>query len=170
MPEVLGAFADAARAREGQLARRSATSVRTALGLLLLCLLMPSCGLTRQSMDIDYNDRRLNEGLENLLHQRKSGRLSDFTGWRWDEVHLFHEYTDREFIEKTVGAPVIKSNFFESKASLLVFEDRGKLVKAVGVAADYLRGQDHRVSWPADVMLQPWGAGFLELTLPSAGG
>jgi hypothetical protein len=121
-------------------------------------------------MDIDYNDHRLNEGLASLLHQGKSGRLSDFTSWRWDEVHLFHEYTDREFIEKTVGAPVIRSNFFQSKASLLVFEDHGKPVKAVGVAADYLRGQDHRVSWPADVMLQPCCGGFLQQTLPPAGG
>lgn len=147
-----------------------ATPIRIALSLLLLCLLMTSCGLTRQSMDIDYNDRRLNDGLENLLHQGKSGRLSDFTGWRWDEVHLFHEWDDREFIEKTVGAPVIRSNVFESKASLLVFEENGKPVKAVGVSGDYLRGEDHRVSWPVDVMLQPWGAGFLRLTLPSAGG
>lgn len=121
-------------------------------------------------MDIDYNDQRLNEGLANLVDQRKSGRLSDFTSWPWDEVHLFHEYTEREFIERTVGAPVIKSNFFQSKASLLVFENHGKPVKTIGIPADYLRGQDHRVSWPADVMLQPWGAGFLQLTLQSAGG
>lgn len=121
-------------------------------------------------MDIDYDDQRLNDGLESLLHQGKSGRLSDFTTWRWDEVHLFHEWDDREFIEKTVGAPVIRAKFFESKASLLVFEDHGKPVKAVGVSGDYLRGQDHRVSWPADVVLQPLGTGALQLTLPSAGG
>ncbi len=147
-----------------------AAPIRSALSVLLLCMLVTSCGLTRQSMHIDYNDQRLNDGLADLLHQGKSGRLSDFTSWPWDEVHLFHEYTEREFIEKTVGAPVIRSNFFESKASLLVFEDHGKPVKAVGIAADYLRGQDHRVSWPADVMLQPWGGGYLQLTLPSAGG
>lgn len=147
-----------------------ATPIRGALSVLLLCMLVTSCGLTRKSMDIDYNDQRLNNGLESLLHQGKSGRLSDFTSWPWDEVHLFHEYTEREFIEKTVGAPVIRSNFFESKASLLVFEDHGKPVKAAGVSGDYLRGQDHRVSWPADVVLQPWGGGFLQLTLPSAGG
>lgn len=170
MPEVVGAFAEAARAREGQVVRRLVTLVRTALGLLLLCLVVTSCGLMRRSMDIDYNDQRLNEGLANLVHQGKSGRLSDFTSWPWDEVHLFHEYTEREFIEKTVGAPVVKSNFFQSKASLLVFEDHGQPVKAVGIAADYLRGQGHRVSWPVDVILQPWGGGFLQLTLPPAGG
>ncbi len=147
-----------------------ATPIRTALSLLLLCFWLTSCEFTRKSMDIDYNDQRLNNGLESLLHQGKSGRLSDFTSWPWDEVHLFHEYTERDFIEKPVGAPVIRSNFFQSKASLLVFENHGKPVKAVGVSGDYLRGQDHRVSWPVDVMLQPWGAGFLQLTLPSAGG
>ncbi|ORA79673.1 hypothetical protein BST28_11085 [Mycolicibacter kumamotonensis] len=73
MPEVVGAFAEAARAREGQVVRRLVTLVRTALGLLLLCLVVTSCGLMRRSMDIDYNDQ-------------------------------FHEHTEREFIEKTVGA------------------------------------------------------------------
>jgi hypothetical protein len=117
-------------------------------------------------MDINYNDQRLNNGLESLLHQAKSGRLSDFTTWNWDEVHLFHEHTDRDFIEETVGAPVIRSKFYDSKASLLVFEESERPVKAIGVSGDYLRGKDRRVSWPADVMLEPWRAGFLQLTLP----
>lgn len=100
--------------------------------VVLLCLLLAGCGVFRKSMDIDYNDHRLNEGLQSLLHQKKSGKLSDFTSWTWDEVHLFHEFTDREFIEKTVGAPVIKSKFYDSKASLLIFEDHGKRVKPSG--------------------------------------
>lgn len=79
------------------------TLIRIALSLLVLCCAVTSCELTRQSMDIDYNDQPINEGLANLVDQRKSGRLSDFTAWSWDEVHLFHEYTEREFIEKTVG-------------------------------------------------------------------
>jgi hypothetical protein len=88
----------------------------------------------------------------------------DFTGWSWDEVHLFHEYSDRDFIEKTVEEPVIKSKIYDSKASLLVFEDQGRPVKAIGVSGDYLRAQDTRVSWPATVMLEPMGTGYLQLT------
>ncbi|WP_139334903.1 hypothetical protein [Mycobacterium sp. GA-1841] len=57
-------------------------------------------------MDIDYNDQTLNDGLEMLPHQNKSGRLSRLTSSEWDEVHLFHEYTSREFIEQAVGSPV----------------------------------------------------------------
>jgi hypothetical protein len=159
-----------------------ATAIRMVLSAILLCFLTTSCGLTRQSMDIDYNNQRLNDsttqrlndsttqrlndGLESLLHQQKSGRLSDFTAWNWDEVHLFHEHTDREFIEETVGAPVIRGDYYDSKASLLVFEDDGTPVKAVGISGEYLRADGHRVSWPADVMLEPLGTGALQLTLP----
>jgi hypothetical protein len=73
---------------------------------MLLGFLTASCKLTRQSMDIDYNDQRLNDGLESVLRQKKSGQLSDFTTSNWDEVHLFHEHTDREFIEETVSTSV----------------------------------------------------------------
>ena len=144
----------------------STAPIRIALAVMLLCFLMTSCGLTRQSMDVDYNDQRLNEGLEGLVRQGKSGKLGDFTAWSWDEVHLFHEFSERKFIEETVGGPVIRGDFYDSKASLLVFEDNGKPVKAIGVSGDYLRGAGGRVSWPADVRLEPSGAGFLQLTLP----
>ncbi|MEV0672308.1 hypothetical protein [Mycobacterium sp. NPDC050441] len=121
----------------------------------------------RQSMDVDYNDQRMNKGLARLVDSNTTGKLSDFTSWDWDEVHLFHEYTDREFIEETVGAPVIKSDFFQSKASLLVFEDNGKPVKAIGIPGDYLRGDDHRVTFPVDAMLDPQGGGYLIVTAPA---
>lgn len=118
-------------------------------------------------MDIDYNDQKLNDGLERLLHEKKTGRLSDFTSWDWDEVHLFHENSERDFIEKTVGAPVIKDRFYNSKASLLIFELNGQPVKAAGISGDYLRGENFRVTWPTDVMLRPEGGGYLTLTLPA---
>ncbi|WP_234790213.1 hypothetical protein [Mycolicibacterium fortuitum] len=144
---------------------------RVALCVLLLCFSLTSCDLTkqamRQSMDIDYNDQKLNDGLEGLLHDKKSGRLSDFTSWEWDEVHVFHENSERAFIEKTVGAPVIKDRFYNSKASLLIFELNGNPVKAAGISGDYVRGENFRVTWPADVMLRPEGGGYLTLTLPN---
>lgn len=128
------------------------------------CSLVAGCGLIRPSMDVDYDDQRLNDGLQSLVQHGESARLSDFTAWSWDEVHLFHEFDEREFIEKTVGAPVIKSNIYGSKASLLVFEDKGTPVKAIGVSGDYLRAQGHQVTWPATVVLTPKGTGFLEMT------
>ncbi|MCW1822341.1 MULTISPECIES: hypothetical protein [Mycolicibacterium] len=137
----------------------------------LLCLSLTGCDLVgqalRPSMDIDYNDQRLNDGLESLLHEKKTGRLSDFTSWDWDEVHLFHEYTSRESIEKTVGSPVIKSSSYDSQASLLVFEQNGKPIKAAGVEGDYLRSQGHRATFPADVIVEPWGDGYLMLAVPA---
>ncbi len=118
-------------------------------------------------MDIDYNDQRLNDGLVMLLDENKSARLSDFTSWDWDEVHLFNEYSEREYIEKVVGAPVIKSKFLNSKANLLVFELNGKPVKAAGVSPDFLRPEDHRVTFPANTVLKPSGGGILMLTVPA---
>ncbi|CDO31790.1 hypothetical protein BN979_04606 [Mycolicibacterium vulneris] len=145
--------------------------MRTALIVLVLCLSVTSCDLVRQamrpSMDIDYNDQRLNDGLEILLHEKKSGRLSEFTSWDWDEVHLFHEYTSRESIEEIVGSPVIKSSSYDSQASLLIFENNGKPIKAAGISGDYLRSEDHRATFPADVIVQPWGGGYLMLTIPT---
>lgn len=147
------------------------SALRVALSVLLLCFSLTSCDLvrqaTRQSMDIDYNDQRLNDGLVMLLDENKSARLSDFTSWDWDEVHLFNEYSEREYIEKVVGAPVIKSKFLNSKANLLVFELNGKPVKAAGVSPDFLRPEDHRVTFPANTVLKPSGGGILMLTVPA---
>ena len=52
-----------------------------------------------------------------------------------------------------------------SGMSLLVFEDDGKVVDTVTVTGDYLRAD--RLSWPSDVIVEPWGSGFLKLTEPS---
>lgn len=146
------------------------SAVRVTVSVLLLCFSLTSCDLARQamrqSMDIDYNDQKLNDGLESLLHQKKTGRLSEFTSWDWDEVHLFHEHSRRDFIEETVGAPVIKNDFYDSKASLLIFELNGEPVKAAGISGDYLRGADLRVTWPTDVVLRPEGGGYLTLMMP----
>lgn len=118
-------------------------------------------------MDVDYNDQRMNKGLAHLVETNTKAELREFTSWDWDEVHLFHEYTEREFIEETVGAPVIQSDFFESKASLLIFENGGKPVKAIGIPGDFLKGDNYRVSFPADALLDPQGGGYLTLTVPT---
>ncbi|WP_244438604.1 hypothetical protein [Mycolicibacterium septicum] len=148
------------------------SAVGVTLSVLLLCFSLTSCDLVRQamrqSMDIDYNDQRLDSGLRTLLHENKSARLSDFTSWDWDEVHLFNEYSEREYIEKVVGAPVIKSKFLNSKANLLVFELNDKPVKAAGITPDFLRPEDHRVTFPANVVLKPAGGGTLMLTVPAS--
>jgi len=139
-------------------------AVRAALCVLIVLVTVTGCGMLRKSMDIDYNDRRLNDGLESALHTGRSARLSDFTSWQWDEVHLFNEHTPRDYIEQVVGAPVIKADYYDSKATLLIFENRGQPVKAAGISGDYLRGADNRVTFPADATVAPYGGGFLQLT------
>ncbi|MDA2889544.1 hypothetical protein PDG61_01335 [Mycolicibacterium sp. BiH015] len=140
--------------------------LRRTFWTLLVILAAAGCTVFRGAMDIDYNDQRLNGGLESVLHTGQPARLSDLTSWEWDEVHLFHEFSEREFIQTTVGEPVIKADFYGSKASLLVFENNGTPVKAVGISGDYLRGAHHEVTWNSDVIARPLGKGFVELTLP----
>ncbi|MDG4665496.1 hypothetical protein [Mycobacterium sp. 236(2023)] len=137
---------------------------RHLLCVLLIILAVTGCSMLRGSMDIDYNDQRLNAGLERVLSTGEPARLRDLTSWEWDEVHLFHEFSDREFIEETVGAPVIKADIYNSKASLLVFEKDGSPVKAAGISGDYLRGAGHEVTWNAEVVARPLGKGFVELS------
>lgn len=135
--------------------------------VLLAILAATGCTVFRGSMDIDYNDQALNDGLDSVLETGKPAPLRDFTSWEWDEVHLFNEHTPREFIEQTVGAPVIKDRYYGSKASLLVFEKDGAPVKATGISGDYLRGANHEVTWNSEVIARPLGKGFVELTLPA---
>lgn len=140
--------------------------LRRTFCVVLAILAATGCTIFRGSMDIDYNDQRLIEGLRGVRDSGEPARLSDLTDWQWDEVHLFHEFSDREFIETTVGEPVIKDKFYGSKASLLVFEKDGAPVKAAGISGDYLRGAHHEVTWNSDVIARPLGKGFIELTLP----
>ncbi len=119
-------------------------------------------------MDVDYNDQRMNDGLANLGEtstRANSAITRHGTGMR---STCFTNTQSGVSSKKTVGAPVIKSDFFQSKASLLVFEDNGKPVKAVGIPGDYLRGEDHRVSFAADAMLDPQGGGYLIVTVPAS--
>lgn len=140
--------------------------LRRAFCVLLVILAATGCSVLGGSMDIDYNDQALNDGLDGVLETGKPARLRDFTTWEWDEVHLFHEFSDRDFIEKTVGEPVIKDTFYGSKASLLVFEKGGTPVKAAGISGDYLRGAGHEVTWNSEVIARPLGKGFVELAYP----
>lgn len=144
---------------------RLLTLLRFALCVCVVVATAAGCTLMRKSMDIDYDDQRLNGGLQSVLDTGQRARLSDFTSWEWDEVHLFNEHAPRDYIEEVVGAPVIKADHYDSKASLLIFENEGRPVKAAGVSGDYLRRDDRRVSWPADVLVAPQGTGFLLLTL-----
>ena len=74
-----------------------------------------------------------------------------------------------------MGEPLIRGKFYQSAASLLVFEEQGRVVRAIGVTGDYLRGEgegtaagEPRFDFPADVIVEPWGNGALRLILPAS--
>lgn len=142
------------------------------LCVVLMCFVLVACGRGGQTVEIDYNDP-LAAKLGDLVDTGGSAELNTLTDFGWDEVHLFHEGASREVIEKAVGAPVIRGKYFESAASLLVFEEHGEVVRAIGVTGDYLRGQgedaasgEPRFDFPADVILERWGNGALQLRMP----
>ncbi|WP_235738140.1 hypothetical protein [Mycolicibacterium austroafricanum] len=82
------------------MASRLLMPIRIALCVFVMMMAATGCAALRKSMDIDYDDQRLNEGLRGVLHNGQTARLSDFTSWEWDEVHLFHEHTPRDFIDR----------------------------------------------------------------------
>jgi hypothetical protein len=65
-----------------------------------------------------------------------------------------------------VGDPVIKGDDSGPSVSLLVFEKDGKVVDSVTVTGDYLRAD--QPTWSSDVIVEPWGSGFMKLTQPAS--
>ncbi len=137
------------------------TLIRSWLCVALVCLAATSCAAPSR---LSFGDP-LREPLTELRDSGESGRLSDLTDFDWDEVSLFHEGTPRERIEQITGDPLIRDEYYFSSPTLLVFENHGKVVKAVPTGA-FLRSKEGRTTWPHDVLLEPWGDGFLGLTLP----
>ena len=142
-----------------QLSTLGAFWIRSWIGAVLVCTAVVGCGTVQQ-------DDPLESKLSELKAKGQTARLSDLTDFSWDEVHLFNEYTRREAIEKIVGSPVISADY-QAAGSLLVFEDRGKVVKTVTVGGDYLRADDY--TYGADVLVKPWGNGAMRLTAPTTG-
>ncbi len=128
-----------------------------------MCVILAGCGLGKPGVAIAYDDP-LETKLNYLVDHEDSARLSDLTDFDWDEVHLFNEGAPREAIEQIVGSPVRVGGSSLWSGSLLVFEKNDAIIKAVGISGGYLRA-DHP-SWPSDVLLEPWGLGYLRLTLP----
>lgn len=130
-----------------------------AAGVALACALFATgCGFFFTS-DEDPLEAELST-VKNGTHAVPLRDLTDFT---WDEVHLFNEYTQREFIEKTVGEPVISADRHMA-GSLLVFEEQGTVVRKVEVTGDYMRAKG--TTFGADVLAVPTGNGGLRLENP----
>ncbi|MDV3125297.1 hypothetical protein M1247_10275 [Mycobacterium sp. 21AC1] len=134
------------------------TRISRGIIALLACIAIAGCGVVK-------SDDPLESKLSELKANGQSAPLSELTDFSWDEVHLFNEHTRREAIEKIVGSPVISAGTHQS-GSLLVFEDRGAVVKTVTVGGDYLRADGY--TFGSDVLIEPWGNGAMRLTPPAA--
>lgn len=122
----------------------------------LLGALIAACGVVK-------SDDPLEAELATVKDGDQAVPLRDLTDFSWDEVHLFNEYTDKDIIEKVVGAPVISADY-HAAGSLFVFEDHGSVVKTVTVTGDYLRADGS--TFGADVLAVPNGSGALLLENP----
>jgi hypothetical protein len=122
-----------------------------------------ACVATACGLFFAADDDPLEAKLATVRDGSQSVPLRDLTDFGWDEVHLFNEYTDRAFIEKVVGEPVISADY-HAAGSLLVFEENGSVVKTVTVTGDYLRADNP--TFGADVLAAPNGSGALRLVPP----
>lgn len=137
------------------------TPLRRCLGAATVVASLLLTGCTPEAPDGPFEGR--------LSEVKKGGQttpLSDLTEFGWDEVHLFNEGTPQDVIENVVGSPVIGSGEHEN-GSLLVFEQDGKVVEKIELAADYLRADEF--TYGADVLVTPWGHDAMRLTTPGRG-
>lgn len=122
----------------------------------VLGTLLAACGIVE-------SDDPLETQLSTVRDGGQAVPLRDVTDFGWDEVHLFNEYTDKDVIENVVGEPVISADY-HAAGSLLVFEERGTVVKTVTITGDYLRADGN--TFGSDVLVVPNGAGALRLEDP----
>jgi hypothetical protein len=122
----------------------------------VLGTLLAACGIVE-------SDDPLETQLSTVRDGGQAVPLRGVTDFGWDEVHLFNEYTDKDVIENVVGEPVISADY-HAAGSLLVFEERGAVVKTVTITGDYLRADGN--TFGSDVLVVPNGAGALRLEDP----
>lgn len=137
-------------------------SLRLLLSALVI-VVVAGCGIIKHT-PAGQSDEPLEAKLSALKDSGETAPLSDLTDFSWDEVHLFNEETPRDQIEAVVGDPVVTGSDSGSNVSLLVFEQDGKVVDSVTVTGDYLRADSP--TFGADVLVEPWGSGFMKLVQP----
>lgn len=122
----------------------------------VLATVLAACGIIESDDPLEAQLSTVRDGGQPVA-------LRDVTDFGWDEVHLFNEYTDKDVIENVVGEPVISADH-HAAGSLLVFEERGAVVKTVTITGDYLRADGN--TFGADVLAVPNGAGAVRLEDP----
>ncbi|MGE2689038.1 hypothetical protein [Mycolicibacterium pulveris] len=140
------------------------TGLRMMLYAVLFCLAVAGCGLGGgPEVELTFDDP-LEAKLSEVAERSEPVRLRDLTDFEWDEVHIFYEGDSREEVEDVVGAPVFRDKFYGSSGSLMVFEDKDSVVKALALTGEQVRAD--RPTWSADVLVVPYGLGYLHLATP----
>ncbi|ANE83448.1 hypothetical protein A7U43_28460 (plasmid) [Mycobacterium adipatum] len=98
--------------------------------------------------------------LAGLRERNATAHLAYLTDFTWDTVFYFPEYTRRERVESVVGDGVIEGSDVPA-GGVLIFTESGNVIDTVFLHANYLRADKPR--WGADVLVRPWGAGFMRL-------
>lgn len=100
------------------------------------------------------HDAGLSEKFRDLSGSGGTARLADLTDFAWERVHVFSEGASAEQVERVVGEPVLGGKYYYDVGNLLVFEQDGKVAKAVSVVPDVLV-TGGRSTWGAGTVLKP---------------
>lgn len=146
--------------------RLTKAAVRVVVCAVVVCIALSGCSLWQgPAVELTFDDP-LEAKLIELSERKESAHLSDLTDFTWDEVHIFYEGDSREHVEQVVGSRVFRDKYYGSSGSLMVFEDKGKVVKALALTGELVRGD--QPSWSSNVIVQPYGLGYLRLTSPNS--
>ncbi|MGV0718590.1 hypothetical protein ABQE93_24615 [Mycolicibacterium sp. XJ662] len=140
------------------------SAMRMALYAVLVCVAAAGCGLGGgPEVKLTFDDP-LEAKLSEAAERSEPTRLRDLTDFEWDEMHIFYEGDSREDVEDVVGAQVFRDKYYGSSGSLMVFKDKGSVVKALALTGEQVRGD--RPTWSSDVLVVPYGLGYLRLASP----
>jgi hypothetical protein len=129
---------------------------RSFVGLFVVMgFLIPGCGIFRNGVEITRDDQ-ISGGMELVSQHREPAQLRSLTNFDWDQVHQFYRYAPGEYIQEVVGVRIDTGSNYVASNSMLVFKDKGHVVKAVAtdVRSGNLEYQDGH-TWSADVWLVP---------------
>lgn len=115
--------------------------------------LSSGCGLIRNGVEITVDDP-ISGRMELVYQNREPAQLRSLTNFDWDQVHQFYRYAPGDYIEDVVGVRIDTGSSYEASDSMLVFKDKGHVVKAIAIDRSRLVYQDEN-TWSADVWLVP---------------
>ncbi|QYN41053.1 hypothetical protein K1T35_47785 (plasmid) [Pseudonocardia sp. DSM 110487] len=91
--------------------------------------------------------------------------IADLTDFEWDGLRIFAEGTPAAMINSYVGGEVIRRNYYESSANLLVFTHGGEPARLLMMSGDFLTRDRPDITYGPAVRLtvDPPGGGLAHL-------